>query len=61
MILEFDSWRAGRPRRPQHAIRRAARRLKTTPQRPQEWVAGEGAVDACSSAWNSAEGSRRTM
>ena len=46
MILEFDSRRAGRARRPQHAIRRAARGLKTTPHRSQERVAGEGAVDA---------------
>ena len=46
MILEFDSRRAGRARRPQNAIRRAARRLKTTPHGPQERVAGEGAVDA---------------
>ena len=46
MILEFDSRRAGRARRPQNAIRRAARRLKTTPHGPQERVAGERAVDA---------------
>ena len=46
MILEFDSRRASRARRPQGVVRRAARGLKTTPQRPQERVAGEGAVDA---------------
>ena len=46
MILEFDSRRAGRARRPQHAVRRAARGLKAAPQGPQERVAGERAVDA---------------
>ena len=66
MILEFDSRRAGRARRPQHAIRRAARGLKTTPQRPQERVARERTIDANSSAGNTAEervkrGSRRTI
>ena len=55
MILEFDSRRAGRARRPQNAIRRAARRLKTTPHGPQERVAGEGAVDADASGGNAAE------
>ena len=55
MILEFDSWRAGRPRRPQHAIRRAARRLKTTPQRPQERVARERLIDADATAGDTAE------
>ena len=52
---QFDSRRTGRARRPQHAIRRAARGLKTTPHRPQERVARERLIDACSSAWNSAE------
>jgi hypothetical protein len=55
VILEFDCRRAGRARRPQHAIRRAARRLKTTPHGPQERVAGERAVDANSSAGDTAE------
>ena len=55
MILEFDSRRAGRARRPQGAIRRAARGLKTTPQCPQERVARERAVDADASAGNTAE------
>ena len=52
---QFDSRRTGRARRPQHAIRRAARGLKTAPQRPQERVAGERAIDADAPAGNTAE------
>ena len=59
MILEFDSRRAGRARRPQHAIRRAARGLKTTPHRSQERVAGEGAVDADASGGSAEERVKR--
>ena len=55
MILQFDSRRTGRSCRPQDAIRRAARGLKTTPQRPQERVARERTIDANSSAGNTAE------
>ena len=55
MILEFDSWRAGRARRSQHAIRRAARGLKTAPHRPQERVPRERAIDADAPAGNTAE------
>ena len=60
MILEFDSRRASRARRPQHAIRRAARGLKTTPHRPQERVARERAIDADASG-GSARGERNRL
>ena len=52
---QFDSRRTGRARRPQHAIRRAARGLKTTPHRSQERVARERAIDADATAGNTAE------
>ena len=52
---QFDSRRTGRARRPQHAVRRAARGLETTPHRAQERVAGEGAVDADASVCTAEE------
>ena len=42
-------------RRPQGAIRRAARGLKATPQRPQERVARERPIDADATGGNTAE------
>ena len=52
---QFDSRRTGRARRPQHAIRRAARGLKTTPQRPQEGMSRQRLIDADATAGNTAE------
>ncbi len=55
MILEFDSWRAGRARRSQHAIRRAARGLETTPHRAQEGMSSQRLIDAYSSGCTAEE------